>query len=283
MRRALLAAIPLLLLLQACAERDPDAAAPAGQGEEGRYQTTATVLESREHGPELCLGAVLDSLPPQCGGLPIPNWRWDQVDGERSSGGTTWGDYHLVGTYDGAAFTVAEVGAPRWPPAGDQEPTSPCPEPAGGWPVPDPSRASEADLEAARRAAGAQPDYAGIWITHLEPMGNNVAEDPGEFVLNLAFTGDLQRHEAELRSRWGGRLCVTRHQRTVAELHRIQRELQGSAGRDLGLRVVSTSRSDDDNVVNLEAVVLDDRARQAIADRYGAGAVRASAILTPVR
>jgi hypothetical protein len=112
-------------------------------------------------------------------------------------------------------------------------------------------------------------------------MGGNAAEDPGEFVLNLAFTGDLQRHEAELRARWGGRLCVTRHQRTMAELRRIQRELQGTAGSDLGLRVVSTGLSDDDNVVNLQAVVLDDRARQAIADRYGAGAVRASAILEP--
>jgi hypothetical protein len=287
-RRQLLVAIPLLLLLQACAERDPDAGAGAAQGEERRYQTTATVLESREHGPELCLGAVLDSFPPQCGGLPIPNWGWDQVDGEQFSGGTTWGDYQLVGTYDGTAFTV--IRADRPPPAPrpsaaerfEDEPKTPCQEPAGGWQVPDPSKASEADLEATRRAAGAQPDFAGIWITYLEPMGNNVAEDPGEFVLNLAFTGDLERHEAELRTHWGGRLCVTRHQRTMAELRRIQRELQGAAGRDLGLRVLSTGLSDDDNVVSLQALVLDDQALQAIAERYGAGAVRATAVLTPV-
>jgi hypothetical protein len=282
-----LVAIPLLLV-QACAERDPDAGPPAAQGEERRYQATATVLEGREHGPELCLGAVLDSLPPQCGGLPIPNWRWDQVDGEESRGGTTWGDYHLVGTYDGASFTV--IRADRPPPVPrpsaaerfEDEPKTPCPEPAGGWTVHDPSRASDADLDAAGRAAGAQPDFAGIWVTYLEPMGNNVAEDPGQFVLNLAFTGDLQRHEAELRTRWGGRLCVTRHQRTMAELRRIQRELLGAVGKDLGLRVVSTGLRDDDNVVSLQAVVLDDQARQAIADRYGVGAVSATAILTPV-
>jgi hypothetical protein len=281
-RRHLLAVIPLLLLLQACAERDPGAGAQAAQDEERRYQTTATVLESREHGPELCLGAVLDSFPPQCGGLPIPNWRWDQVDGEQSSGGTTWGDYHLVGTYDGTAFTLAQAGPPRWPAPPGDEPTSPCPEPAGGWPMPDPAKASEADLEAARRAAGAQPDYAGIWVTYLEPMVDNVAEDPGEFVLNLAFTGGLERHEAELRSRWGGRLCVTRHQRTMAELRRIQRDLMGAAGKELGLRVTSTGLVDDENVVTLQAVVLDDQARQAITERYGAGAVRATAILEPV-
>jgi hypothetical protein len=285
-RRLLLAAIALLLL-SACAERDPDAGAPrqAAQRQEQRYETTSTVLESREHGPELCLDVLAQSLPPQCRGLPIPNWRWDQVTGQESRGDTTWGDYYLVGTYDGVSFTVTEVGAPRWPapPGDDDEPTSPCPEPAGGWPVPDPAKASEEDMQAAWRAARAQPDFAGLWLSYLEPMGNNVAEDPGEFVLNVAFTGHLERHQSELRTRWGGRLCVTRQQRTMAELQRIQRELMGSVGKHLGLRVVTTSLSDDENVVNLEVLVLDEQARQAIEARYGAGAVRATATLTPVR
>jgi hypothetical protein len=46
-------------------------------------------------------------------------------------------------------------------------------------------------------------------------------------VLNVAFTGDLERHQAQLRSVWGGRLCVTRQQRTYRELLAIQRELHG--------------------------------------------------------
>jgi hypothetical protein len=69
----------------------------------------------------------------------------------------------------------------------------------------------------------------------------------------------------------------------MAELQRIQHELMGRVGRDLGLRVVSTSLSDDENVVNLEVLVLDEQAHQAIQERYGAGAVRATATLTPVR
>lgn len=71
MKRLLLATIPLLLL-SACAERDRDAGVPrqAAQRPEQRYETTATVLESRDHGPELCLGVVALSLPPQCRGLP---------------------------------------------------------------------------------------------------------------------------------------------------------------------------------------------------------------------
>jgi len=287
-RQALLAAIPLLLA--GCAAGVPGGDGPAQTaGAQGRrYQTTATVLQSRDHGPELCLGVVLDSFPPQCRGLPITNWRWDQVKGQKTAGGTTWGSYHLVGTYDGASFTVLRADRP--PPARRpsreerfrDEPKSACPEPEGGWPVPDPARRSERDLEPVTRAARAEPDFAGVWLSYLEPMGHNVAEEPGEFVLNVAFTGDLERHQAQLRSLWGGRLCVTRQQRSYRELLRIQRELHGAAGSELGLHVLSTGIREDANAVSLEVVVLEERARQALDARFGVGAVQVTARLTPV-
>jgi hypothetical protein len=162
------------------------------------------------------------------------------------------------------------------------EPKSPCPELQGGWPVPDPARRSERDLAPVTRAARSEPDFAGVWLSYLEPMGHNVAEDPGEFVVNLAFTGELARHEAQLRPLWGGRLCVTRQQRTHRELLRIQRELHGATGTELGLRVLSTGVDESANTVSLEVVVLEERARQALDVRYGAGAVQATARLTPV-
>ena len=68
-----------------------------------------------------------------------------------------------------------------------------CPEPEGGWELPDPARRSERYLEPVDRLARAAPDFAGLWISYLAPMGDNVAKDPGEFVLNVAFTGDLGR------------------------------------------------------------------------------------------
>jgi hypothetical protein len=288
MRKLLLATI-FLLLLSACAARDPDPGQPgqAAQGPEQRYETTATVLESPDHGPELCLGFVGDSFPPQCGGLPIPNWRWTQVQGEESRIGTTWGAYHLVGTYVGASFTLiaADRAAPVPPPSPAEQSKdalkTPCPEPAGGWPVSDPAKASRQEMDAARRVAAAQPDFAGLWLSSLEPIANNLAEDPGEVVLNVAFTGDLQQHATELRRRWGGRLCVTRHQRTMAQLRRIQRELTGAAGKHLGLRVLSSVPSNDHNVLDLHVVALNAQTRQAIQERYG-GAVHATAALTPV-
>jgi hypothetical protein len=113
-------------------------------------------------------------------------------------------------------------------------------------------------------------------------MGPNVAEDPGEFVLNVAYTGDLARHQAQLRARWGGRLCVTRQERSYRGLLRIQRQLHGAAGKQLGLRVLGTGVDEYANAVDLRVVVLEERARAALDARYGAGAVRATAALTPV-
>jgi hypothetical protein len=287
--RRLLPAV-IVLVLAGCAASDPGGDAPAQtpEAQERRYQATAMVLESRDHGPQLCLGAIATSMPPVCSGLPITNWRWDQVEGETTAAGTTWGSYRVVGAYDGASFTVTEAAlAPpgRQPSAEEQfedEPKPGCPQPAGGWAVPDPARRSERHLEAVTRAARARPDFAGLWLSYLAPMGNNVAEDPGEFVLNVAFTGDLARHEANLRPRWGGRLCVTRQQRSYRELVRLQRDLHGPGAADLGLRVLSTGIREDANAVTVTVEVLEERAREALEARYGSGAVQATAVLTPV-
>jgi hypothetical protein len=286
MRRMLLATIPVLLLA-GCATAAPagDEGAPDRQQ---RYRTTSTVLESRAHGPELCVGAMTASLPPQCGGLPLKGWSWDQVGGEQRVAGTTWGTYRMEGTYDGEWFTVTSASpAPQQaPPSHEeaflQEPKSPCPEPPGGWAVPGPERAGAADLDRVARAARRQPDYAGTWISYLAPMGDNMAEDPGEFVLNLTFTGDPAPHERELRPLWRGRLCVARQQRTHAELDRIQRELDGAAARELGLRISSSGVRDSANAVEIGVLVLDERSRAALDARWGAGVVHASRQLTPV-
>jgi hypothetical protein len=285
--RRLLLAVVLLALAQGCAASDPDG---GGAGREAgrqaqRYQTTTGVLEGPKHGPELCLGGVKMSYPPQCEGTRITNWRWDQVEGEESAGGTTWGSYTVVGTYDGSSFTVlgAQHRLPGTPPSAAErfrdEPKPACKEPAGGWEVPDPAHRSQAHVNPAAEAARAEPDFAGVWVAYLQPMGSNVAEDPGEMVLNVAFTGDLARHRAALRRLWGGRLCVTRLQHSYRELQRIQDELDGAAGRSLGVEVLKTGLMDDKNAVGLDVVVLDQEAREAIRRRYG-DAVRVTAKLT---
>jgi hypothetical protein len=262
---------------------EPGEASPSG--EPTRYEATAIVLESEEHGPMLCLGGVLESLPPQCGDVPLSGWDWNEVPGERSMAGTTWGEYHVVGTYDGGSLTVVETGPPlpEDPPA-DDEIDTPCPEPAGGWTAPDPGRTSESDRDAARRAAEAEPDFSGLWIDYDDPTPteDEIAEgDPAYVILTVAFTWDVERHTAELRELWGGPLCVVQHERSYAELREIQKDLEPSA-EELGIQVLWSSTDVVDNVVEVGVVVIDEETRRAIDVRYGQGAVRVFSFLTPV-
>jgi hypothetical protein len=80
-----------------------------GAGDGRRYEATATVLERPGDLPELCEGAIAESYPPQCSGKPIVGWDWDDVEGEQSASGTTWGEYHVVGTWDGEQLTLTET------------------------------------------------------------------------------------------------------------------------------------------------------------------------------
>ncbi len=75
------------------------------------YETVTTVLESAEHGPELCVGGVAESYPPQCSGPSVAGWSWDLLEGEQSANGTTWVEGYLVGTWDPTAhvFTVTSA------------------------------------------------------------------------------------------------------------------------------------------------------------------------------
>ena len=99
------------------------------------YEADAVVLENTLHGPELCLGLIQQSNPPQCGEVPVTNWDWTSVDGEETLGGTTMGNYHVTGTYDGTNFTLTET-----PRLAVSEPTSPsdlqtpCQEPSEAQP-----------------------------------------------------------------------------------------------------------------------------------------------------
>jgi hypothetical protein len=269
------------VILAACAEtsgqpsKEPPGEAPATN----RYGANATVLDDGG-GPELCLGAVAESLPPQCGGMPILGWRWEDVDGEQTRGSVTWGDYHVVGTYDGSAFTVESAGpiVPTEPGEGNPF-ESPCSEPEGGWTDVDPSRTSDDDRIAAMHEAEDVPEYAGIWISYLqEPVDFEI---PGPYVLNAAFTGDPHRFESALRGVWGGPLCLLSFDRTHRELVRVQRELEGVAD-SMGFELLWSSVDVIDNEVELGIVVAEPRIEAALAEAYGEGTVRIVPALQPV-
>ncbi len=238
-----------------------------------RYAGSATVVETRDHGPELCVD-MLGEVPPTCRGVPVTNWRWDQAAGKRSTKGATWGDYRVVGVYDGGGFTLTEQPGPPDPFTffPDKSVPTPCPPPRDGWRPLDAERADEQAMSAAVAAARQAPGFAGLWI------GNAGMFDQ---VLNVAFTEELDRREAEIRQRWGGGLCVVRHQRTMRELRNIQGEFSAPAGAPFGLRLLSVGVDEPANQVVITAVLVDVGARLAIDARY-AGAVRVVSPLAPV-
>ena len=283
-----------LVLVAACGDGDevvtsddPRSSQPAPAPAEGqRYTATGTVLESPEHGPQLCAG-VQDSYPPQCGGPDIMGWDWDAVSGEESASGTTWGEYTVVGTWDGAALTLTEPpSAPRRDdaPDGADRFATPCPEPAGGWQVVDEATATDAAMQEAIEHARAQPDVAGVWVDQSinpdagrEPVDEEAMNDPGRLVLNVTFTGDLERHETELRQRWGGALCVSEAPASMADLEVIRREVEEEVGEAM------TSSSIDEVRGRVEiGVYVDDGLQARFDERYGEGVVLVGSFLRPV-
>jgi hypothetical protein len=275
------------LTLAACGDAGETVTATTEPDPGQRYRATATVLESPDHGPQLCLGGVAESYPPQCGGTDVVGWDWDAVEGAESASGTTWGTWEVVGTFDGERFTLTQPpGEPRWDDAdavGAPDFTTPCDEPDDGWAVVDPTTATEEARQAAIEYAGTRPDHAGTWLDQRTDPDDELdvdAElrtgDPARAVLNVRFTGDLDAHEAELRRRWGGPLCVLGAERTLAELETIRDELQAE------LDPLVSGVSEVANRVELQLVVAGDALHAELDERYGKGVVAVHGRLEPV-
>jgi hypothetical protein len=259
-------------------------------GYTGRFRVRATVLESPHHGPQLC-DAVAQSNPPQCGGPDIVGWDWSTVTAD-SSYGTTWGFYVVTGTWDRARMrfmlterpTSYDRNAEPAPTTDDGYFASRCPAPPGGWKPIDPARATEHAMEAAWAIARREPDFAELWLDQsylkalppAEVMGSE--NDPRRYVLNIMFTGDLPRHESQIRAVWGGALCLSRAVRTHAELERISNDIEASLNR----QIIRTTEGGPANDVNpLVFVAWADEQRRLDAT-YGMGTVKLKGWLEPI-
>ncbi len=78
----------------------------------------ATVMDTGR--PELCLGPVAESYPPQCSGIPLRGWDWAEHEHQfERSGDVRWGLFAVTGTFDGTTMTVTgAVPAAAYDPAG---------------------------------------------------------------------------------------------------------------------------------------------------------------------
>ncbi|MHA7294767.1 hypothetical protein [Arthrobacter sp. HLT1-21] len=114
--------------------------APSGIAAAGEVLAQGTILQQGDSLPQLCLGGVAESYPPQCSGPDLLNWDWDAVDQEETASGVTWGAYALQGTWDGTAFTRTGIATPLslYDPIADLDPRL---DPAN------PGPGNQADLE----------------------------------------------------------------------------------------------------------------------------------------
>ncbi|SEB57599.1 hypothetical protein SAMN04489844_0574 [Nocardioides exalbidus] len=232
---------------------------PVPDGEVGT-NGLVTVLDSGS-GPELCLGAVAESYPPQCGGPALEGFDFGDV-GAETAGDVTWGQYAVTGTYDGTTFTVTDAipaalyDTMETPAAGGLEPA--CDDAT----TTDADKATPEDMDATLAAASALPTYATAWLSNG--------------TISVAVTGDAEAAEATLRETWGGLLCVTTVEKTDADLNAINTELQAA----LGDRLLTSGSSRPDS---LDAqVVYDDGSIQDWADAtYGDGLVTVTSALVP--
>ncbi|MGF1646542.1 MAG: hypothetical protein ACFCVF_06450 [Kineosporiaceae bacterium] len=283
-----------------------DGTVPAGTGSaarsqtlvgadyDGRFEVVATVLDDGAAGPQLCVGGVAESYPPQCGGPPVAGWDWATVDHEAASG-VRWGTYRLMGTWDGETFTIAEPPVSPDPADGSTDGstdafTVPCDPPPGGFEVADPDRTSEADFATAAAALERRPDVGYVAVDQSGGAGSSApatllepAAPPAEWVLVVTTTGDVAAVETAARELWGGPLCVAPAARTGEELRAVQDALTGGESGD-GLVEEFLSVGVDVRAEQVVVTVL--LATPELQDRldseFGAGVVRLEGALRPV-
>jgi hypothetical protein len=121
------------------------------------------------------------------------------------------------------------------------------------------------------------PDFAGLWIDQkVTSTGESPRNDPTKLVLNVRFTKDLARHEADIRGIWGGALCVSPAKHSLAELTSVQSALSGGSGMNYSsVDIVS-------GTVHI-GVFLATQARQRELDsQYGPGLVILVGALEPI-
>lgn len=287
----------LLLLCAACGSpADPGQPAVPAPGHptepSGPVDTKhpVTVIDDGS-GAELCLGGVAESYPPQCSGPKLAGWDWSEWTGKfEEASGTRWGEFIVTGSYDPASdvFTPTDVRSGEgyvWPNRDEDGWSSACPEPAGGWRVTDSSKVSAQDMEAALSLAASFADYSTAWVDQSPnpAAGKDLSaeeverrmNDPLYTVINIAVTGDVAAAEAKIREVWSGMLCVSRGERTEAELLAIQDQLSEVPGH---LSSYSDARA---GVVLVDVIYDDGSIQEALDKKYGEGLIVVQSALKP--
>ncbi|WP_109473012.1 hypothetical protein [Ornithinimicrobium cavernae] len=172
------------------------------------------LMHAEESGPvELCLGAVAESYPPQCGGPVLEGeFSWDEVEAE-TAGGVTWTNegYYVTGHYDPSGSPDGTITLTRPvradPPEGYPQPEAVddsfpqlCEDPTADVrdsdPVADTSGPDGVEQEnALQQLAQGTDGYAALWGS-------------GGGVMNVVVTTDAEEARRQFREVYSGPLCV---------------------------------------------------------------------------
>ncbi|MGO2095868.1 MAG: hypothetical protein ACTH2J_01730 [Candidatus Microbacterium stercoravium] len=85
------------------------------------------VIDDGERPPQLCVGGVSESLPPQCAGIDLEGWDWNAVGDHEQRGNVRWGEFVVSGEYS-AADNVLRVTATSAEGTGPGHTAAPCTE-----------------------------------------------------------------------------------------------------------------------------------------------------------
>ncbi|MGO1234728.1 MAG: hypothetical protein ACTHY8_00030 [Microbacterium gubbeenense] len=87
-------------------------------------QHRTTVIDDGDRPPQLCIGGVAQSLPPQCAGIDLEDWDWSAVGDHEQQGSVRWGSFVVAGEYSAPdnSLRVTSVSADGTDPRHTMEP-----------------------------------------------------------------------------------------------------------------------------------------------------------------
>ncbi len=201
-RTGRLVAAATVAVLTACTEQEPLVTEPPPPiPPETELWAHGMLLQQGTDAPVLCVGGVMESYPPQCGGPEVVGLDWADVAEHEDAFDVRWGEAYVVGTFDGRRFTLTRPPSTTVPtgvptPAPEPEPDFPqlCDDPFRGG-----SQEAGEDLDAQAALQARLTDYPGYvasWVSN------------GRNLFNVTVTGDPEQAWSDFREVWRGGLCV---------------------------------------------------------------------------
>lgn len=244
---------------------------------------TGILMQKSPEAPvEICVGGVLESWPPQCGGPRIVgDVDWDGLGVERVGDVTftreaVWG----VGRLDLAkdTFTLTEP-LSATPPSTWRTPTP--------TPMTFPQLCEDPYAGGGRKGAGSPEDQHRVQdaMTSLAGYVTSWVSD-GRALYNILVTGDPTAAHARLRALWKGGLCVEQRDLPTAQAITSAQKAVGDLATAKKIHLQSTGSNPTGGGLDVMLTVLDESSMDAVLDAVrpwlDPSQVTFSSVFTPI-